>query len=143
MPVIGEELAKFDGKQVILHVIQDDGSAAELEGKVEAASESGLAFREKGKRDVDLLEPSQIEEIALAPAKPKKVTQKKLKPISEQNIRQHLVDRHGMTRTEAGQLTDAEAFEKHENIDHADLGHRHVMEDEDDNSESESAEDAA
>lgn len=122
-------LAEFSGKQVILHLIQDDNSIVELEGKVEDASEVGMAFKEKGKRDVDLVLPEKIEEIALAPEKPKKIVQKKLKPVTETNVRQHLVDRHGMPRSQANEMADDDALKLHDGIDHADLGHKHETED--------------
>lgn len=124
-------LAEFSGKQVILHVLQDDGTVAELEGKVEDASEVGMAFKEKGKRDVDLVFPDKIEEIALAPSKPKTISQKKLKPAVESTVRQHLADRHGWLRSEINKLSDEDAFAQHENLDHDDLGHKHVAADDD------------
>ena len=132
MPVDPSTLEDFDGKQVILTLIEDDGSAREVEGKVEAASAAGVAFKEKGKRDVELVEPKSIEEIALAPVKPKNLAQKKLKPVAEQNARQHLLDRHGYDRSVVNGMTDEQAFAEHEDIDHADLGHKHVEPSEDD-----------
>lgn len=132
MAISAKDLVKYDGKQVILHLVQEDGSAKEMEGKVEAASEAGMAFKEKGKRDVELIMPSDIEEIAFAPEKPKRITQKKLKPVTVTNVRQHLVDRHGMSRSEANSITDEEALELHDQVDHKDLGHKHVS-DEDEN----------
>lgn len=132
MPVDPSTLEDFDGKQVILTLIEDDGSAREVEGKVEAASAAGVAFKEKGKRDVELVEPKSIEEIALAPIKPKTLAQKKLKPVAEQNSRQHLLDRHGYDRSVVNGMSDEQAFAEHEDIDHSDLGHKHVEPSEDD-----------
>lgn len=125
-------LDQYDGKQVILHVVQDDGSAKELEGKVEAGSPVGLAFKEKGKRDVEFIEPEKIHEIALAPEKAKTLSQRKLKPINEGQARQHLVDRHGNSRSAVNKMSDEDALKEHESIDHDDLGHRHVSDDDDD-----------
>lgn len=125
MSVDTSTLEGLSGKNVILHQIADDGSVVELEGKVEAASEMGVAFKEKGKRDVVLVEVSQIEEISAAPTKPKTLAQKKLKLIGEGQARQHLLDRHGYERSTVNGLTDEQAFQIHEDIDHADLGHRH------------------
>lgn len=120
------KLADFEGKQVILTLAADDGTASELEGKVEAASAQGIAFKEKGKRDVDLVLPEKIVEIALAPSKPKSLIQKKLKPVTESTVRQHLVDRHGASRSAMNKMSDADAFKFHADVDHADLGHKHV-----------------
>jgi hypothetical protein len=125
---------------VILTIAQDGGDAAELEGKVDAASEAGMAFKEKGKRDVILVMPDEIIEIALAPSKPKSLAQKKLKPVTESTVRQHLLDRHGYLRTEVNKMEDDEAFETHEAIDHADLGHKHIVESDEENESGEEGE---
>lgn len=138
MAVDATTLESFSGKQVILTVAGEDGDAKEFEGKVEAASEYGMAFKEKGKRDSDLVEPNQIIEIALAPVKPKTLAQKKLKEVTESTARQHLLDRHGYERSVVNKMTDEQAFSEHNDIDHDDLGHKHVAEDDDDeNGESE------
>lgn len=135
MTVNPQSLEEFSGKQVILHLRQEDGSVKELEGKVEDASEVGMAFKEKGKRDVDLVLPDQIEEIALAPSKPKTLAQKKLKLVTESNARQHLLDRHGYDRSVVNGMDDGKAFSEHEDIDHSDLGHKHAAEDEDESTD--------
>lgn len=139
MSVDPKELEKFSGKQVIVHVITDDGSVEEKEGKFEEASEVGVAFKEKGKRDVDLLLPEQIEEVAAAPSKPKKLTQKKLKPATESTARQHLADRHGYDLSDLNEMSDEQAFSDHEDIDHTNLGHKH--ESDEDEADDEAGED--
>lgn len=141
MAVEAATLEKFSGKQVILHLIEGDGSVSEKEGKVEDASEVGMAFKEKGKRDVDLVLPDQIEEIALAPTKPKTLSQKKLKPVTETTVRQHLLDRHGYDRSVVNAMTDEKAFDEHNDIDHSDLGHKHVAEDDENGDEAGDGED--
>ena len=130
MTVAANTLESYSGKQVVLHVVNDEGGLDELEGKVESASEVGMAFKEKGKRDLRLIEPSQIEEIELAPEAPKKSPQKKLQQVTESGARQHLLDRHGYLRSWANQVSDAEAFAEHQSIDHSDLGHRHLTDEE-------------
>lgn len=142
MTVDPKSLEQFDGKQVVIHLVQEDNSVRECLGKVEAASEQGMAFKEKGKREVELIMPEQIEEIALAPEKPKTLAQKKLKPVTETAARQHLLDRHGYLRSEINAMDEGTAFELHENLDHADLGHRHVEpEDDSENGDEQSDED--
>jgi len=128
MSVDPNTLEEFSDKSVILHLKTDEG-IEELEGKVEAASVEGMAFKEKGKRDLRLVEADEIEEIALAPETPKKITQKKLKEPTLTGVRQHLVDRHGMPRSEANSMNDEKAWDLHDQIDHKDLGHRHVADD--------------
>lgn len=136
MTVDPKTLEKFAGKQVLLTLRTADG-ADEKEGKVEDASEVGMAFKEKGKRDVELVMPDEIEEIALAPSKPKTLAQKKLKEPNENTVRQHLLDRHGYERSVVNKMSDEKAWSEHEDIDHTDLGHRHITEDDDDEAGSE------
>ncbi len=127
MAVEAAELESFINKKVILHTINDDDSTTEREGKVEAASEGGIAFKEKGKSSLDLYEVKQIEEIAAAPETPKKIRQKRLDPVETGRVRQHLVDRHGMPVSRANSMDEKAATELHDKIDHADLGHKHAV----------------
>lgn len=142
MSVDASTLQNYSGKQVILTLVLDGGDATEHEGKVEAASEFGMAFKEKGKRESILVEPSQIEEISVAPSKPKTLSQKKLKEVTENTVRQHLLDRHGYERSVVNEMSDEQAAAEHEDIDHSDLGHRHEADndDEDDAAEGDSEE---
>ena len=126
MTVAVAELEANIGKQVVLHLKQEDGSLKELEGKLEAASAAGLAFKEKGKSNLDLYMPDQVESLQAAPDKPKSVSQKKIKPIVEGQARQHLLDRHGVPLDWAKKASEKEAFEYHKNLDHSNLGHVHV-----------------
>lgn len=125
MAVAVADLVKANGKRVVLHVVQEDGTLQEIEGKIEAASEAGIAFKPKGKSSLDLLEPNKIEELQVAPEKPKAVTRKKLKPIELGQARQHLADRHGISMEWLKNNTEEAAFAYHEQLDHADLGHKH------------------
>jgi hypothetical protein len=126
MSVEVAELEKNVGNRVVLHIVQEDGSLEEVEGKLEAASVAGVAFKAKGKSSIDLLTVEQIEELQTAPEKPKPVSQKKLKPIELGQARQHLVDRHGVELKWARDADEAKAFEYHEGLDHSNLGHTHV-----------------
>jgi hypothetical protein len=130
MTVAANTLEGYSGKQVVLHVVNDENGLDELEGTVVSASEVGMAFKEKGKRDLRLIEPSQIEEIEVAPEAPKKTPQKKLQQVTNKSARQHLLDRHGYLRSWANEVSDDEAFAEHEGIDHSDLGHRHLTDEE-------------
>ncbi len=130
MSVDPNTLEEFSEQAVLLHRILEDGSVEELEGRVEAASAAGLAFKEKGKRDVILILPQEIEEIEAAPETPKKLAQKTLKAVTRTNVRQHLLDRHGLTRPEANAMTDEAAWDMHEEADHSELGHKHEEDDE-------------
>lgn len=125
MTAVIEEIIANQGKRVVIHLVEADGSLREVEGKIEAASEAGFAFKEKGKSSLDLYEPDRVEEIRVAPAKPKSVLQKKLKPIELGQARQHLADRHGVSMAWLKENTEEAAFQYHQGLDHSDLGHRH------------------
>jgi hypothetical protein len=131
MPVDPASLSEFNKQQVILVAKGEDDQAHEYEGLVTGGSAAGLAFKPKGKREVVLVEPGDIEDIRLAPAKAKKMVQKKVKEIAEGNMRQHLVDRHGLTLQQGNDLTEEDAVKLHDKYgDHKGLGHRHVKADE-------------
>lgn len=101
--------------------------AVTKEGRVDAASAAGLLFKEKGKSDLHIIEPSWIDSIDPAAAKEPKVLVKKLKPIPLGRVRQHLADRHGYRPTDLNSLNEHQAFELHEQIDHSELAHVHVQ----------------
>ena len=124
MAVDPKTLADFQDKKVIL-VLEGEDQNYEFEGLVEAASEAALGFKEKGKRDMVIIEPKQIVEISLAPEKAKKITQKKMNLVKEGNVRQHLSDRHGLTLEEVNRMSEEDAVKYHDGIDHKVLGHRH------------------
>lgn len=126
MTVSTQSLTELTGKSVTI-TLAEGGT---VEGKIEAASEAGIAFKEKGKGKLDLYMPDQISGVEVAPEKPKAVTQKKLKPIELGQARQHLLDRHGVTLTWAKDADEKAAFEYHQGLDHSDLGHKHEAKDE-------------
>jgi hypothetical protein len=126
-----ESLQKYIGKEVIVHLVQDDNSAKEFTGRIEAATVAGIVFKEKGKSGMQLIEsPAKIYEIDFAPVKQKAVVQKKLVPVEFGQARQHLVDRHGVELQWAKDADEKAAFEYHEGLDHTNLGHKHEAKDE-------------
>lgn len=125
MPVSPEDLTAFEKKNVIIHVLKD-GELVEREGSIQAASVNGIAFKEKGKRDFELILPADIEEIAAAPAPAKKLIQKNIRPITVEGARQHLFTMHGWDRKTASEAEPEKAFELHAQIDHSQLGHKHT-----------------
>lgn len=120
------DLSEWVDKQVILHLKKEDGSLEEVEGLVEAASEAGMAFKRKGKGGLALIMPDEIEEIQAAPEKPKALTVKKMQPIKEGQARQHLLTYHGVPLDWAKGTDEKAAFQYHLELDHSNLGHKHV-----------------
>lgn len=123
-------LEQNEGKVVVLHKVADSGDLEEFTGTLEKVTPMGVAFREKGKRSMMLLEPEQIEEIAEAPASspasgPKRLVQRKMKPIDENAAKSHLFIYHAYERSELEAMSHNDALEAHDLIDHANLGHKH------------------
>jgi hypothetical protein len=122
------DLATLSGKRISLTFHdKDSGESQTLEGRVEIGSEVGLMFKEKGKSNVLLIEASQIDAVGeLAPKEPN-VSVKTLQPIPLGRIRQHLADRHGYKRSDVNGLSEAQAEELHDSLDHSELAHKHEV----------------
>lgn len=119
------DLTDFVNKKVTLTFrAEADAEPVTKEGTVQAASAIGMIFKEKGKADVDIVEPDSIVSIEEVPEKEPNVTVKKLKPVTS-NFRQHLGDRHGYLPADLNKMTEAQAKEIHDGIDHGPLAHKH------------------
>ena len=130
MSVKLEDLQKHIKKESILHILQEDGSLKEITATIQAATVAGVVFKEKGRSTIELTEADKIEEITAAPVKPRPVQQKKLKPIEFGQARQHLIDRHGVQLSWAKDADEQAALDYHAGLDHTDLGHVHVSDNE-------------
>lgn len=126
MGVTLEELQPFIDKEAVFHLIKDDNTLEQVTGTIKAATVAGVPFKRKGQSGLELTSVNKIEEIALAPAKVKSVTRKRLDPIELGKARQHLVDRHGVTVSWAKDAAEKDAFDYHATLDHDDLGHYHA-----------------
>ncbi len=120
-----QEVQAFVDKDALVHIKQEDGTLAEVVGKIMVATEAGIGFKPKGKPGVELLNLSDVEEIGAAPTKPKTISKKKLAPVTAEQVRQHLADRHGIEIKWCRDATDEAAQEFHDSIDHGVLGHDH------------------
>lgn len=132
MAVSAPELSKYQSKRVVvvrnLAEPNEKGErAVEIEGLAQAANALGVLIKPKGKTNVELIELHDIEEISFAPEKNKILKPKSLRPVTYGQAKSHLLERHGYTLTEANALTEEEALETHDKIDHVedDLGHIH------------------
>lgn len=56
---------------------------------------------------------------------PVRLTRRWIQGTSAMNVRQHLLDRHGMPFSFIKAMDDTQAFEAHDKINHSDLGHAH------------------
>lgn len=123
------DLKSLENKAVILQVRNSDGELVTLEGVVSAASEVGVAFKPKGKSGLDLIESDRIESAEALPEKPKVIKAKKLAPVTLDNVRQHLADKHSLNLEWLNSVSNEEAKNWHDGIDHkaegSTLGHYH------------------
>jgi hypothetical protein len=126
---------QYAGKRVVvtrnLKEPNDKGELAEeLEGTLVAANPLGIMFTPKGQTKAEIIESGDIEEVRLAPDKAKKLTARKLQPVELGKARAHLLERHGLKLADVNKLTEEDALEYHDQLDHValDLGHIHVAE---------------
>ncbi len=132
MSIAPESLADFVGKDVNLRLVGQDEA---LEGKVEQASPAGIAFKRRGRRDIEPFFPDGIESIEVVEKRPTKIKQKKQLPVADERVKAHLASAHGLTLTEVNALSQEDAVKMHNGIDHTDLGHNHDKEPEAEKSE--------
>jgi hypothetical protein len=125
-------LAEYTGKKVIVtqnldQPDKDGNSAIEVEGTVQVGNADGVLIKPKGKATFDLIEARSIEEIRLAPEKDKSFKASKLKLVTIGGARRHLLERHAVTLAWANSVTEEQALEYHNSLNHEelDLGHVH------------------
>jgi hypothetical protein len=132
MTVSVTDLKDFEDQKVVLvrnlAKPNDKGETAEeLEGTLVAVAGDAVMFKQKGKATAGLIDISDIERVDHAESGTKKLARKTLKMVKFGQARNHLLERHGYTLTQVNDLSEKEAFELHEAIDHEaqDLGHVH------------------
>lgn len=142
--------SQYVGKKVVLtrnlREPNDKGELAEeLDGTLVAANANGVMFTPKGQTKADIIGADEIEEIRFAPEKTRKMIAKKLKPVELGKAKAHLLERHGLKLRDVNNLTEEAAFEYHEQLDHVilDLGHVHIAEATEAETEAESAGESA
>jgi hypothetical protein len=103
-------------------------SAVEVEGTVQAGNQLGILIKPKGKVSFDLIPIGEIEEIVLAAEGAKKFKRSKLQLVKVGQARRHLLERHGVQLTWVNTVTEEQAHEYHQSLNHEDLdlGHIHV-----------------
>lgn len=130
----------LEKKTVVFTVRNSEGGETVVEGIVEAASAIGIAFRAKGKSQTQLLDVADIVRHEVMPEKPKVLKQKIMKPVDTVRVRQHLADSHGINLNWLNSVTNEDAENFHNELDHVTgeagpLGHRHDVPQEDGESE--------
>jgi hypothetical protein len=126
-------LSDYTGKKVIVtqnldQPDKDGNTAIEVEGTVQVGNSDGVLIKPKGKATFDLIEARSIEDIRLAPEKDKSFKASKLKLVTIGSARRHLLERHGVTLAWANSVSEEQALEYHNSLNHEelDLGHVHT-----------------
>jgi filamentous hemagglutinin family protein len=132
-----KDYSEYTGKSVIvtqnLEKPDADGNGTvEVEGKVQVANALGILLKPKGQINVKMIEAGEIEEIRLAPEKASKLKRSKLQVVKLGQARRHLLTNHGVQLAWANSVTEEQAFEYHQGLNHEelDLGHVHVEKEE-------------
>lgn len=142
-PIDVSDYAELVGKRVILTVPGDRDTLTEVEGLIEAANAAAVLIKPKGQTAFQLIDPATIVQCVFAPAVNKTIKVRSAKVVDLGKVRQHLVTAHGWTLSSVNDdLTEEQATEIHDKIDHAaeDLGHVHSGSDEKDDSDSDDSE---
>lgn len=125
---IMSDFSKYEGKKVKL-VRNETGKdeATEIEGTVQSGNELGILIRPKGKTQFELIPAAEIESVDFVEDKAKELSRKTLKIVEFGAARAHLLERHAYTLSDVNKLTELEAYDLHNLLDHEaeDLGHVH------------------
>lgn len=126
------DFKSFEGKKVVLvrnlDKANDKGETAEeLEGTLVAVASEALMFKPKGKTSSVLIEIKDVESINHADTSARKLTRKTLKIVEFGQARNHILERHGLTLTSVNALSEKDAYDWHQGLNHEelDLGHVH------------------
>lgn len=116
--------AQYEGKKVEGKLSDE---AEPFEAKVQKAKAGAVLIKRSGKSQVELHEDADFEYIRPVSVN-KPVKAKRLNPVTAENVKAHLADRHGYQVNSINAMTADEAFEFHSGIDHkeTDLGHFHA-----------------
>lgn len=98
----------------------------ETEGKLHAVIDgSSILIRLKGTQKPDILQWTELELIEEIKVRPKQLKGRTCKVATLYDVREHLVERHGVKISWINQVDNTKAQAMHDNIDHRDLGHLH------------------
>lgn len=118
------DLAQYSNKKVTVKLTDEDES---FPATVETATPLAIIFRRKGKSSLEMKSSDEIELIELQPESEKEIKARRLDPVTLDNVKRHLVDRHGYSLASINALSSEAAYSFHENeVDHAELGHYHA-----------------
>lgn len=117
-------LAEYTGKKVNVKLLNEDETFPAV---VEEATEFAAILRRKGKSALEMHPKDDIEEIELQPEHERELKARRLDPVTLDNVKRHLIDRHGYSLASVNPMSPESAYQFHnEQVDHAELGHYHA-----------------
>lgn len=126
MPIKANELPGLKGKLVIVQVTvhgDDDEDYREVSGRVLAAAVDSIAIQPpRGK--LELIMAVDIIDIDLQP-RSRRLVKRWIDAMSDDHVRQHLADRHGVPLDLLRPISDKDAAKMHNAKNHETLGHGH------------------
>lgn len=124
---VGVELATLDNQRIkVKYRLESDHEVTlETEGTVIAASPIAILLKPRGAMIAEMIPADDILAIEILQNPNAKLIIRKLRLLKPHEVRQHLIDRHGLEYSTIESLNDIEAYEYHANIDHSNLGHVH------------------
>ena len=121
-----QKLSEYKGNFAM--VVLDEHPDEAKEYFVEEANEAAVILREKGKSKSELYLAGRVVSFYDVPPKPAApLKARRAAPLELSKAKRHLVDFHGYKLTDINRLSDQEALDFHETIDHKelDMGHYH------------------
>jgi hypothetical protein len=120
-----QNLPTYAGKYVNVTYRDEQGQQVSLDGTVEKANALAILLKVKGKGSLllDILDIETMTEVD-PPTKMPRIKVRAMAPINEDQVRQHLADRHGVPVAEIP-LNPKNAMLMHSGINHEGLGHVH------------------
>lgn len=134
MTTATQNYTELVGKKVILQANEGD-EVVDIRGKLEAANDFGILIKPKGKASSQLIENGEIVSLELdEDAAPKssgfKLKARRVNPVTESNVRRHLLDGHGVQLSYVNQVTAAQALQAHTSLHEgeaaSEIGHFHA-----------------
>lgn len=124
---VSVELGTLDNQRIkVSYRLESDHEVTlETEGTVIAASPIAILLKPRGAMIAEMIPAEDILAIEILQNPNAKLTVRKLRLLKPHEVRQHLIDRHGVAYSTVESMNDIEAYESHGRIDHSDLGHVH------------------
>lgn len=126
------DLELFIGKKVTISLSERTEGvevlpAETFDATVEAANDKAVMLKRKGKANIEFLDAAVVTACTLQEAAEPVVKARRQDPVTIDNIKRHLVDRHGYAVADINKMAATDAYSFHEGIDHAPLGHFHAV----------------